>query len=1640
MKNTSFIKKIKDATKKQKILGVVTTVIILTVIITGIVFLVNKDNKNTKEIVNNSSNNKEKEIEQDNEKNNKEDNYIEPTDVKVEAVSNTPFGISTDTKLRLTSKTPMREESIKKNLRMSPNRDYSIEKVNDKEYLLAVDTPFENNQIVKVNYATKKENLGWAFQTVKKFNIAYTHPSDEGYNVPIDSGIEIQFTKNIGDEKIDSYFEIKPSVKGQFKYENNKVIFMPNNKLKKNTKYQVTVRKGYSNKTETINEDYTFTFKTDGYNYQSEYITLYGATDHLTYLKPNMPQLINCYIHKNDEKESKVDISIYKFNNKNDFIKGYNKKQSIDPNNYVTTISSSEKYSYTITPGRYNYNHNKYLELQNLEEGYYFLTAKFGECVDYMFVQISPYNAYTAVDKDKFLVWMVDGTTSQLVNDAKIILDNKVVGKTNEDGIAFVNKEEKHIEDVVMELQVGDENPLIMPLEIEEYHKNPECLYWSHIYFDRGLYLPTDEINIFGFVQHRMGKDVKDIKVQMYNSNNTLMEEKEVKLSKIGCYKTSFKVNNYLDDYVKVKVIVDNNIVEDKWVDIGEFEKPIYKMKTSLDKDFIMMGDSITYSSDTSFYEGTPVANAKTLVNSYNIKLFGKESKTQEKYTGNEKGHKEVILKPYVETKLWKPIYMDIQTNLENLQKRYIIDRTNAILFPRDIMVETEDNKISDNKVEIKTIINYIDLNNFSGKIYDYDSYRGKGVPSKEVDVDIVETYYEKIYEGKGYDFINKVSFDKYSYEKHENTVDTISGVTDEDGILTFSYDKIIADRGYCFVIKTKDTKDRFIQWKHNYSIASHNNSDNYFDRYSLNVDKWRLKKNDSIKLTIEQGYEQILKRDKDKSLIFICKDGIMDYVISDDTQIDMKFLPEYIPNANIYVVYFDGKSLHNDYNMSEYIYYNYDDEELNINIGTEKKDYRPGDKVKISINVTDKDNNPISTDVNISVVNEAFFAICEDNTNVLSNLYRSCFSSGLIGEYLAAYNIYDYFEGAECGGEGDADYIRSDFKNTASFDIVTTDENGNGYKEITLPDDLTSWRITCTAIDNKIRAGKEKYNINAKLPFFISTIINDSYLEGDLIEATVKTAGEKLNKDDSVDFSCVIEKENKEIIKLNKTGKSHEYINIPIGKLEKGKHKITISATMGKYKDGEQFEVNITDTLHYFDVIKKENLTNDMKIISNNQYVHLDFFNKEASDHYYELLNIYRNKIGKRSEYQIASYMAGEELNKKYNKNYKQDKDVFKDYISYNGLYRDFVYGNSSAEITANLISIGYIQDIEKLKQGLLKQAKNNNTTKIENIAALWGLSMLGEPVLLNIESLYNEINSQKISIEKMYMMLTLIESGELQKGKALYNDIKKNYLKKKQELLYIEFDNKYTALMMLAAIKLDLIDDAKGMHAYLQINSDVKDTTITQQLYYLQKIKPKKNKCGFQFDLNGKKEKVSLGITDNYSLDLTPKEANSIRFSNIEGNVRVIKDYIGTVKDINKTDKYSIEKWYTTDNKSSKIKQGEIVTVHIKVNVLDNRLSSFIMEDILPAGLAYLGNEKIIDHDDRSFVWGENKDKQTKLHAYIYGSKEADSYNFEVTYKARAILPGEYKSEPVVIRDNTFYNISYSDEAQVKINGFGE
>ena len=88
---------------------------------------------------------------------------------------------------------------------------------------------------------------------------------------------------------------------------------------------------------------------------------------------------------------------------------------------------------------------------------------------------------------------------------------------------------------------------------------------------------------------------------------------------------------------------------------------------------------------------------------------------------------------------------------------------------------------------------------------------------------------------------------------------------------------------------------------------------------------------------------------------------------------------------------------------------------------------------------------------------------------------------------------------GTDTGGSGDtASGGRSDFRDAVLFRQVETDADGEARVRFDVPDDLTSWRVSATAVNDRIEAGEVTTLVPVGLPFFAELVTAREFLVGD--------------------------------------------------------------------------------------------------------------------------------------------------------------------------------------------------------------------------------------------------------------------------------------------------------------------------------------------------------------------------------------------------------------------------------------------------------------------------------------------------------------------------------------------------------------
>jgi hypothetical protein len=572
--------------------------------------------------------------------------------------------------------------------------------------------------------------------------------------------------------------------------------------------------------------------------------------------------------------------------------------------------------------------------------------------------------------------------------------------------------------------------------------------------------------------------------------------------------------------------------------------------------------------------------------------------------------------------------------------------------------------------------------------------------------------------------------------------------------------------------------------------------------------------------------------------------------------------------------------------------------------------------------------------------------------------------------------------------------------------------------------------------------------------------------MDGDTVCISARSFGTEIDRNEKVEYTVLLEKndDDNDIEKTFKSeGKGNDLTNIDLGKLEEGNYSVTVKAEQGNYSDGikRDFKVvksmletaklenyKLTDSLDLLGISKS---SDSQKSAGRRSLTTLSFCNEEISTHYNSLLSL-MHTWGERVDQKLSRKISDELMKKYYGEDmwWAADLEDFElnPYQLYDGGIALLSYDSSNPEVTAKIASLSKdlpangllsLFDNTAMKWYFYKTLDNIQVTSEDAAASLWGLAALNEPVLIDIMNL---LQSDDVNIgikEKLYLGIGLAELGSLDEAQKIYDDIIKQYSVSNSPYVYIDSKTtrddtiELTSLCSVLAVRINAPGKA-GMFKYMQDNSTETILSNIEKLIYLINIAPDTNQKGsFTVEVNGRKENVSLEKNDIYKLVLTPEALQSIKFTNITGDISVTSSYTGPVtdfaEDANKL--VTIKRSYSIDDiATSDFKQSSLVKITLKPEFAENAPDGYYeITDILPAGLRYVS---IGNWFDRKWYPGERSGQKLVFGFYYNKSaydKDDDIENKSITYYARAVTAGQFTS------DHAFIKHSRSD-----ISGFAE
>ena len=638
------------------------------------------------------------------------------------------------------------------------------------------------------------------------------------------------------------------------------------------------------------------------------------------------------------------------------------------------------------------------------------------------------------------------------------------------------------------------------------------------------------------------------------------------------------------------------------------------------------------------------------------------------------------------------------------------------------------------------------------------------------------------------------------------------------------------------------------------------------------------------------------------------------------------------------------------------------------------------------------------------------------------------------------------FVHNAEKGGRA-----RINFADVAYFGTLRAVNGSAGPVSFTLPDSITSYRVTAAAFDPlNMLAGEKIKLLPVSLPLFIDSTLVPGYLSGDSPILRIRLYGDGYEKGKDSQVSVEIP-----TLGIDKSEKvSGQTFTLALGPLPEGRHKIEISAKQGENEDKivREFKA-LSSHFRSFETRSYPVVEGPASFEGYEAGLTEVVFTDSGSGPFYNELSDMSAQEGIRIDQRAAAYVAKTLLEKHFKEDRVSEKIDSLPYLQENGGLSLFPYSEADLEVSALLADLLPEQVFKNDLTSYFNSSLSDKKSDITRIArSLYGLASLREPVLTKLDKVSRD--NRAGTLDQIFFGLAYAKLGAKDEACKIYSGKVRELLRIEGEGAYIsgqEGDRRIkltAAAGMLSAYCAE--DDSDRLWEYLSLNRPEKTLDLLERVLIARNRLAgyQAVKTRFNYSAGAKSESIELGHGEGRGLILDRQELDSLSFSSVSGEITALVRFERTKdpKEIKKDSTISISRKYLKNGKEIKeAASGDKVLIRIAPKT-DKKSSeqNYQIIDRLPAGL-----KPSIRTYDASF----DPEEGDICNPIFYPALTEDNgvyfvidknFNFDekacpertINYYARAVVEGEFSAEPAMIqRMNDIRKINISDKSSITI-----
>jgi hypothetical protein len=924
-------------------------------------------------------------------------------------------GVDEETEFILAGKGEISVKDVEKNLKVTPETEFKMTQKNENEVVIKPLSSLEPGEVYaftleaeNIENSPYKKEFNWAYQVSEQLRVTGTIPGRQSTGVPINSGIEVRFNyRGITADDFQKNFKIEPSVKGTFEINEKTAIFAPS-ALQEGTIYTVAISKDIhiDGSEKTLGEDYTFQFET---SQSTKSVTSLDFTENILENSLDSNPVFEIY-HREEGVESvgtPINITVYKFKDSGQLLNAMEEMDRAAPwwcfitrSNYKIPTKDLEKITEASDQPIFEVDFSEYVELpEKLAQGYYLVEISRNDASDQAVLQVTDTSVFINLNSSKPFVWVNDLSTGKPIEGASVSIEKyNLNSKTNSDGLAVMDSFESDNE--------WDYNANKNPTLVKITANGKDTFYytsdwkpsindkWTYIRTDRPVYLPTDTINFWGFVQGKKtpinGKAkvaVRDSYWYAYESDDSVKHyyEQEVDIKDGNMFSGQIEIEKLSPGewnfgYYEIEIYTEDEHIASTSFGISEYIKPAYDIGIEAEKNVLLPGGKTNVNVSAKFFEGTPVPdipiryyNGKSTVEAETDEQ-GKFSFTYESIINNCEEFSATSLDAvrYYGCSLFSTRTLNAAPRKEELAD--IIGYTRVTTARSTVGASNLDFDFDSLSLQTKKV----DFDKVAdmGYPWENESIFSAPAPESKIEYTIFRLDTIKTETGEYYDYVDKVVKKKYDYDTKSVQVTSDSKVTGPDGNLNIPLN-LDKNNRYKLYIKIFDPEGRFYAKTRTIGYRTWGYQD-----YSLEGIEYDAKYDIGDKIfatVVDQSGEPAETNDINRYLFLWGQTGSTDLKLQNSPKFEIEFKKEFIPNIDITAIAFNGRTYWRVYQKQAV--FNSETRRLDVELQTTKEKYEPGEEVTMKIKVKEKDSGKgVKADVSLNLVDEAYYALYSES------------------------------------------------------------------------------------------------------------------------------------------------------------------------------------------------------------------------------------------------------------------------------------------------------------------------------------------------------------------------------------------------------------------------------------------------------------------------------------------------------------------------------------------------------------------------------------------------------------------------------------------------------------------------------------